>query len=125
MKEKYPEDELWLLMGADMFLTLHTWHEPERILSLAGGAAFGREAQLLRAVVKQSGPPGLLRVRPPIEPTRVFPGVEALRRTCYEDLDAGLLLGLEMSIESLEKRGVAVNSYSVQARDYLKGKQST
>ncbi len=42
LKEKYPEDELWLLMGADMFLTLHTWHEPERILSLAGVVAFGR-----------------------------------------------------------------------------------
>ena len=38
----YPEDELWLLMGADMFLTLHRWHEPETILSLAGIAAFGR-----------------------------------------------------------------------------------
>lgn len=40
----YPQDELWLLMGADMFLTLHNWHEPERILSLAGVAAFGRTA---------------------------------------------------------------------------------
>nr|WP_326127036.1 nicotinate (nicotinamide) nucleotide adenylyltransferase [uncultured Oscillibacter sp.] len=38
----YPEDELWLLMGADMFLTLHRWREPEKILSLAGIAAFGR-----------------------------------------------------------------------------------
>ncbi len=38
----YPEDELWLLMGADMFLTLHRWREPETILSLAGIAAFGR-----------------------------------------------------------------------------------
>ena len=42
LKEQYPEDELWLLMGADMFLTLQTWREPERILSLAGIAAFGR-----------------------------------------------------------------------------------
>ena len=42
LKERYPEDELWLLMGTDMFLTLHTWHEPGRILSLAGVAAFGR-----------------------------------------------------------------------------------
>lgn len=42
LRERYPEDELWLLMGTDMFLTLHTWHEPERILSLAGVAAFGR-----------------------------------------------------------------------------------
>lgn len=38
----YPGDELWLLMGADMFLTLHRWHKPETILSLAGVAAFGR-----------------------------------------------------------------------------------
>ena len=42
LKEKYPEDELWLLMGTDMFLTFHTWHEPERILASAGIAAFGR-----------------------------------------------------------------------------------
>ena len=42
LKEQYPEDELWLLMGADMFLTLQSWREPERILSLAGIAAFGR-----------------------------------------------------------------------------------
>lgn len=42
LKEQYPEDELWLLMGTDMFLTLQTWHEPGRILSLAGVAAFGR-----------------------------------------------------------------------------------
>lgn len=42
LREQYPEDELWLLMGTDMFLTFHTWHEPELILSLAGIAAFGR-----------------------------------------------------------------------------------
>ena len=42
LRQRYPEDELWLLMGTDMFLTLHTWREPERILSLAGIAAFGR-----------------------------------------------------------------------------------
>ena len=42
LKAQYPADELWLLMGTDMFLTLQTWHEPEKILSLAGIAAFGR-----------------------------------------------------------------------------------
>ena len=25
-RERWPEDELWLLMGTDMFLTLHIWH---------------------------------------------------------------------------------------------------
>ena len=42
LREQYPDSELWLLIGTDMFLTLQTWHEPEKILSLAGVAAFGR-----------------------------------------------------------------------------------
>ena len=42
LREQYPEDELWLLMGTDMFLTLQAWHTPEEILSLAGIAAFDR-----------------------------------------------------------------------------------
>ena len=44
LKAQYPEDELWLLMGTDMFLSLQTWHEPERVLSLVNIAAFGRRA---------------------------------------------------------------------------------
>ncbi len=43
--ERYPDDELWLLVGTDMFLTLHTWHEPEQILALAGIAAFSRSQE--------------------------------------------------------------------------------
>ena len=42
---QYPEAELWLLMGTDMFLTLHLWHEPGTILRLAGICAFGRSEQ--------------------------------------------------------------------------------
>ena len=42
LKEKYPDDELWLLMGTDMFLSLQTWHEPEVIMSLASIGAFSR-----------------------------------------------------------------------------------
>lgn len=41
-RERWPEDELWLLMGTDMFLTLQDWHEPEKVLSMAGVCAFGR-----------------------------------------------------------------------------------
>ncbi len=39
---RWPGAELWLLMGTDMFLTLHQWREPEKILALAGVCAFGR-----------------------------------------------------------------------------------
>nr|WP_325180130.1 nicotinate (nicotinamide) nucleotide adenylyltransferase [uncultured Oscillibacter sp.] len=304
LKEKYPEDELWLLMGADMFLTLHTWHEPERILSLAGVAAFGRteadteelfsvqrdflcrrfpqariftlsipgvvdvsstelrerlargegggllapavygyilreklygtaadlknlsleqlrpvalsclnhrriphvlgteqeavrlaerwgadaekarRAALLHDCTKKLSLPEQLalaeRFHVPldemerreikllhaktgagiaeavfgtdeeitnairwhttgrgdmtllekvlyladyIEPTRVFPGVEALRRTCYEDLDAGLLLGLEMTIGEMETRNAPIHPKTLEARDALKGQR--
>ena len=42
LKQQYPEDELWLLMGSDMFLSLQTWRQPEVITSLAGIAAFSR-----------------------------------------------------------------------------------
>lgn len=42
IKEHYPKDELWLLVGTDMFLTLQNWHEAEQIMQLAGIAAFAR-----------------------------------------------------------------------------------
>ncbi len=42
MRKSYPGDELWLLMGTDMFLTLQSWHESEVILSLTNIAAFAR-----------------------------------------------------------------------------------
>ena len=45
MKDLYPEAELWLLMGTDMFLSLHNWYQPEKIMELAGICAFGRTEQ--------------------------------------------------------------------------------
>ena len=45
LKERYPDDELWLMMGTDMFLTLQHWYQPERICQLAGICAFGRTEQ--------------------------------------------------------------------------------
>lgn len=44
-KERWPQDELWLLMGSDMFLSLEEWHNPEGIMSLAGICAFARTSQ--------------------------------------------------------------------------------
>lgn len=42
LKEQHPVDDLWLLMGTDMFLTLQNWREAEQIMALAGIAAFAR-----------------------------------------------------------------------------------
>ncbi|MBR5471693.1 MAG: bis(5'-nucleosyl)-tetraphosphatase (symmetrical) YqeK [Oscillibacter sp.] len=56
-----------------------------------------------------------------IEPTRDFPGVDALREACYEDLDKGLLMGLEMTIEEMTNMGNPVHHATIAARDALKG----
>ena len=42
LKEAYPDGELILLMGTDMFLTLDAWKEPERICELATLGVFYR-----------------------------------------------------------------------------------
>jgi len=60
-----------------------------------------------------------------IEPTRDFEGVEALRRLAYEDLDAAVLLGLEMGLEDLKSRGIEPHEASMKALEYLKRKRNT
>ena len=42
LRQLYPEDELWLLMGTDMFLSLERWYHAADILSLAHIGAFDR-----------------------------------------------------------------------------------
>ena len=42
LKQRYPQDELVLFMGTDMFLSFHTWKEPERILKCVSLAVFYR-----------------------------------------------------------------------------------
>lgn len=42
LAQQYPDSELWLVMGSDMFLSFHTWYAPERICALAGICGFTR-----------------------------------------------------------------------------------
>ena len=42
LRMEHPEDELWLLMGTDMFLSLERWYHASDILSLAHIGAFDR-----------------------------------------------------------------------------------
>ena len=42
LKEMHPAAQLFLLMGTDMFLSFHTWREPERIMEDAVLAVFYR-----------------------------------------------------------------------------------
>lgn len=56
-----------------------------------------------------------------MEPNRDFPGVDDLRRLSYEDIDKALLMGLEMSVEDLNERGVPIHKNTQEALDWLKG----
>ena len=55
-----------------------------------------------------------------MEPNRSFPGVEELREAVWQDLDRGLLLGMEMCIEELIREKKVVGKDSLEARDYLR-----
>ena len=51
-----------------------------------------------------------------MEPCRNFPGVENLRELAFTDIDAALKLGLEMTLEHLNRQG---NEVSPESRDAL------
>ena len=44
LKKLYPNDELFLLMGSDMFMSFETWKDYKRIFELATLAAFSRKS---------------------------------------------------------------------------------
>ena len=58
-----------------------------------------------------------------MEPCRDFPGVEKLRQLAYSDLDAALKLGLEMTLELLNKQGCEVSPASREALAWLNRKE--
>ena len=55
-----------------------------------------------------------------IEPNRDFDGVEEMRRLAYEDLDAAMAMGLEMSLGDVVSRGKLPHENSVAALKWYK-----
>ena len=57
LRESYGQDELFLLMGTDMFLSFFQWREPEAIAKLATPVCMARvraDAALSAALQQQS-----------------------------------------------------------------------
>ena len=54
-----------------------------------------------------------------MEPNRDFPGVEKLRGLAYSDITAALKLGLEMTLEHLNRQGNEVSPESREALEWL------
>lgn len=54
LKKMYPNDELFLITGADMFLTMQEWHEPETVFSLAKICVLPRNNSDMQMLKKQA-----------------------------------------------------------------------
>ena len=55
-----------------------------------------------------------------IEPTRVYNGVEAIRKATYEDLDRGCLKSLKDTVEHLKEKGVSyIDEDTLRAREWF------
>jgi len=50
---QHPGDDLWFIVGTDMFLSMHKWKTPERIFALCRIAAVPREADDRDAISEQ------------------------------------------------------------------------
>ena len=54
-----------------------------------------------------------------IEPNRSFEGLDRLRARAYEDLDEALRLGLQMSLDEMERRRIVPHPNSLNALRYI------
>lgn len=55
-----------------------------------------------------------------IEPTRVYNGVEAIRKATYEDLDRGCIKSLTDTVEHLKEKGVSyIDEDTLRAREWF------
>jgi len=54
LRLKYPSDELWFIMGTDMFLSIEKWREPEEIMRLASIAVVPRYEESREELLLQS-----------------------------------------------------------------------
>jgi predicted HD superfamily hydrolase involved in NAD metabolism len=54
-----------------------------------------------------------------IEPKRNFRGVKKLRRLTFRDMDAAIILSLDMIIKNVLKKGKLIHPNTINARNYL------
>lgn len=52
LRSRYPEDDFYLLMGEDMFMTVESWYRPEQIFRMATVCAAPRDYGSFRRLVR-------------------------------------------------------------------------
>ena len=94
--------------------------------SLVAGRIFGENDAVVEAIACHTTGKAdmnlletILYVADYMEPNRDFPGVERLRQAAFQDIQAALKLGLEMTLEHLKNQGSEVSPQSQEALDWL------
>ena len=94
--------------------------------SLVAGRIFGENEAVVSAIEHHTTGKAdmsllekIIYVADYMEPNRDFPGVEKLRALAYSDITAALKLGLEMTLEHLNRQGNEVSPESREALTWL------
>jgi nicotinate-nucleotide adenylyltransferase len=125
------EDQLLLVDKYDIMISDFERKNPKLLHAKTGAAVaehvFGESPEVVKAIywhttgkADMSLMEKIIYLADYMEPTRSFPGVERLRQVTFEDLDRGLLMGLELCIAELVRENKTVCSDSADARDYLR-----
>lgn len=124
-------DQLILCEKYDIICDNAVLENPKLMHAITGAAVarelFGVDDEIYSAIrYHTTGKPNMTSLQKIIyladyiEPTRDFPGVDELREACYKSLDAGMALGLKMSLEEIRSYGTEPYVDSINAYEYYK-----
>ncbi len=54
-----------------------------------------------------------------IEPGRIFPGVDEIRKVAFSDIDAAIIIALDSTIKYVIKKGALIQPDSIEARNFI------
>lgn len=125
-----PAGQLQLCEKYDILPDIVERCEPKLLHALTGSALaraeFGAQEDICQAIRWHTTGKGdmallekILYLADYIEPTRKFPGVDALRTLALKNLDAAVLKGLTMSLNELSQAGRLIHPRTVEARNWL------
>ena len=123
---------LQLTLCREYGMILDAFHEknPKTLHALTGSLVaqriFGENREVVAAIRSHTTGKAnmntlekILYVADYMEPNRDFPGVEKLRELAFTDLDKALKLGLQMTLELLQKQGREISPESAEALAFL------
>lgn len=122
--------QLTLCAGYGKILTAFSRKYPKTLHALTGSLVaeriFGENEAVVSAICHHTTGKAdmtllekIIYVADYMEPNRTIPGVENLRRLAFSDIDAALKLGLEMTLEHLNRQGSEVSPESREALAFL------